>query len=304
MRVVFMGTPAFAAASLERLIQDGFEICAVYTQPDKPRGRGMELAFSEVKQLSLQHDLPVFQPATLRRPEETERMLAFHADIIAVVAYGKLLPDEIIHSARFGAVNLHGSLLPKYRGAAPIQWAVINGDSETGLTTFYLNKDMDAGDLIYTETVSIGRTETSGDLYDRMKIIGAGLLSRTLTDIERGTAPRIPQNHAEATYVKPLDKSMSPIDWNLSSDQIISRIYGLQPWPVATMQLQGETVKVFSAEATGHTCDAAPGRILSADRYGIEIACGDQNTLLVTELQVPGKRRMSSADYLRGHPIR
>ena len=219
MRVVFMGTPDFAEASLQRLIADGFEICAVYTQPDKARGRGMELSFSPVKTCALAHGIPVFQPTTFRDLQVVEELRALHADIIAVVAYGKILPDEVLESARLGAVNLHGSLLPKYRGAAPIQWAVLNSDRETGVTTFHLVRDMDAGDMIYTEKTEIGEFETSGELYDRLKEIGAGLLSRTLRDLDRGTAPRTPQNAEEATYVTRLDKSMSPIDWNRSPRQ-------------------------------------------------------------------------------------
>ena len=181
-----MGTPDFAATSLEKLLSDGFEVCAVFTQPDKARGRGMETGFSPVKALALEHHIPVYQPNTLRDPEIQTLIRSLEADIIAVVAYGKLLPDEVIHAARFGAVNLHGSLLPKYRGAAPIQWAVLNGDTRTGVCTFYLVSEMDAGDLIYSAETEIGERETSGDLYDRLKIIGAELLSRTLSDIAAG----------------------------------------------------------------------------------------------------------------------
>ena len=303
MRVVFMGTPDFAEASLQRLIADGFEICAVYTQPDKAKGRGMELSFSPVKTCALAHGIPVFQPDTFRDAQVVEELRALHADIIAVVAYGKLLPDEVLASARLGAVNLHGSLLPKYRGAAPIQWAVLNGDRETGVTTFHLVKDMDAGDMIYTEKTEIGEFETSGELYDRLKEIGAGLLSRTLRDLDLGTAPRTPQNAEEATYVTRLDKSMSPIDWKKTPREIVKWIYGLQPWPCATMELGGSTVKVFAAAYSDRTTDKTPGAVLSAGRQGIEIACGDGHCLFVTELQAPGKKRMSAADYLRGHPL-
>ena len=303
MRVVFMGTPDFAEASLQRLIADGFEICAVYTQPDKARGRGMELSFSPVKTCALEHGIPVFQPDTFRDAQVVEELRALHADIIAVVAYGKLLPDEVLASARLGAVNLHGSLLPKYRGAAPIQWAVLNGDRETGVTTFHLVKDMDAGDMIYTEKTEIGEFETSGELYDRLKEIGAGLLSRTLRDLDLGTAPRTPQNAEEATYVTRLDKSMSPIDWTKTPREIVKWIYGLQPWPCATMELGGSTVKVFAAAYSDRTTDKTPGTVLSAGKQGIEIACGDGHCLFVTELQAPGKKRMSAADYLRGHPL-
>ena len=255
MRVVFMGTPDFAEASLRRLIADGFEICAVYTQPDKAKGRGMELSVSPVKACALEHGIPVIQPTTFRDEQVVDQLRAFSADIIAVVAYGKILPDTVLASARLGAVNLHGSILPKYRGAAPIQWAVLNGDRETGVTTFHLVADMDAGDIIYTEKTEIGEFETSGELYDRLKVIGAGLLSRTLRDLDSGTAPRTPQNPEEATYVTRLDKSMSPIDWTKSAREIVKWIYGLQPWPCATMELGGTTVKVFSAAYSDRTID-------------------------------------------------
>ena len=303
MRVIFMGTPDFAEASLESLIRDGFEICAVYTQPDKARGRGMQTSFSPVKECALQNGIPILQPTSFRDQDVIEKLREFKADIIAVVAYGKILPDDVLNAAKYGAVNLHGSLLPKYRGAAPIQWAVLNGDTKTGVCTFHLVADMDAGDLIYETETEIGETETSGELYDRLKILGAELLSRTLMDIDRGQAPRRAQNHEEATYVTRLSKELSPIDWNRSPREIRKWIFGLQPWPVATMELGGQTVKVFHAEySPGHT-DADPGTIVSADNSGIGVACKDGKMLLITELQAPGKKRMSAADYLRGHRL-
>ena len=303
MRVVFMGTPDFAETSLEKLIADGFEVCAVYTQPDKAQGRGMQTCFSPVKECALQNHIPVFQPLTFRDSETVRELKELSADIIAVVAYGKILPDEVLHAAKYGAVNLHGSLLPKYRGAAPIQWAVLNGDRKTGVCTFHLVADMDAGDIIYEEETEIGETETSGELYDRLKLIGADLLSRTLRDIDAGIAPRRPQDHDQASYVTRLSKEMSPIDWNRTPREIMKWIYGLQPWPVATMQLQRQTVKVFSASCSDTHTDAAPGTIVSAGAKGIEIACRDGMCLFVTELQAPGKKRMQAADYLRGHRI-
>ena len=303
MRVIFMGTPDFAEASLEQLIRDGFEICAVYTQPDKARGRGMQTGFSPVKECALKNGIPVFQPVTFRDPEVVEQLKAQKADIIAVVAYGKILPDDVLKAAKHGAVNLHGSLLPKYRGAAPIQWAVLNGDTRTGVCTFHLVADMDAGDLIYETETDIGETETSGELYDRLKLLGAALLSRTLTDIDRGQAPRRPQNHEEASYVTRLSRELSPIDWNRGPREIRKWIYGLQPWPVATMDLGGQTVKVFSADYSEKHTDAAPGTIVSADSSGIGVACRDGKVLLITQLQAPGKKRMSAADYLRGHRL-
>ena len=299
-----MGTPDFAEASLERLIADGFEICVVYTQPDKARGRGMQTSFSPVKESVIRHGIPVMQPDTFRDPEVVRELQAFEADIIAVVAYGKLLPDDVLQAAHHGAVNLHGSLLPKYRGAAPIQWAVLNGDMETGVSTFHLVHDMDAGDVIYEAKTEIGETETSGELYDRLKILGAELLSRTLLDIDLGIAPRHPQNHEEATYVTRLGKELSPIDWDRSPREIRKWIYGLQPWPVATMELEEQSVKVFSADYSERHTEAAPGTIISATEKGIEVACGDGACLMITELQMPGKKRMKAADFLRGHRLK
>jgi len=304
MRVLFMGTPDFAAESLQRLHADGFELCGVFTQPDKTRGRGMQVSFSPVKELALSIGIPVYQPETLRNEEATELVCSLRPDIIAVVAYGKIIPDSILDAAPLGAVNLHGSLLPKYRGAAPIQWAVLNGDRETGVCTIHLNSRMDAGDLIYSQATEIGETETSGELFDRLKTLGAELLSRTLRDLEAGTAPRLPQDETQATYVGRLDKSLSPIDWNRSPREILKWIYGLQPWPTATTVLEGKEVKVYGAAYSENRTDRSPGSVVSAGEQGIEFACADGTCLYVTELQLPGKKRMSAADFLRGHPIR
>ena len=304
MRIVFMGTPDFASASLQKLLDEGFDVVGVFTQPDKPKGRGMELAFSPVKELALSHGLPVYQPEKMRDGTALAILRELRPDILAVVAYGRILPDELLELPRYGAVNVHGSLLPKYRGAAPIQWAVLNGDEITGVSTMYLAHDMDTGDLIYREETPVGEFETSGELFDRLKDMGAELLAKTLRDIEAGTAPRIPQDHSKASYVKMLDKSLCPIDWNKNPRAIVKQICGLQPWPVATMELDGRTCKVFAAEYTDTRTDRAPGSILSADGRGIEIACGEGKSLRVTELQAPGKKRMAAADYLRGHPLK
>lgn len=304
MRIVFMGTPDFASASLQKLLDEGFDVVGVFTQPDKPKGRGMELAFSPVKELALSHGLPVYQPEKMRDGTALAILRELRPDILAVVAYGRILPDELLELPRYGAVNVHGSLLPKYRGAAPIQWAVLNGDEITGVSTMYLAHDMDTGDLIYREETPVGEFETSGELFDRLKDMGAELLVKTLRDIEAGIAPRIPQDHSKASYVKMLDKSLCPIDWNKSPRAIVKQICGLQPWPVATMELDGRTCKVFAAEYTDTRTDRSPGSILAADGRGIEIACGEGKSLRVTELQAPGKKRMAAADYLRGHPLK
>ncbi len=303
MRVVFMGTPDFAAASLQQILSDGFEVVGVFTQPDKPKGRGMALSASPVKELALAHGIPVFQPEKMRDGTALEALKGLSPDILAVVAYGRILPPEILEVPGFGAVNVHGSLLPKYRGAAPIQWAVLNGDKVTGVTTMYLANEMDTGDIIYAEETPIGEFETSGELYDRLKLMGAKLLSRTLRDIENGTAPRRAQDHDKASYVKMLDKSLCPLDFTKPARMVIKQICGLQPWPVATLTIGKDCFRVFSACYGSKNCGAVPGTILDTKGKGIEVACGDGESIVITELQAPGKKRMSAEDFLRGHPI-
>ena len=304
MRIVFMGTPDFAAASLQKLIDEKYDIAAVFTQPDKPRNRGMSLSFSPVKELALQNGLDVYQPTKLRDGSFTELLRSLKPDVLVVVAYGRILPEDALSVPTYGAVNVHSSLLPKYRGAAPVQWAVLNGDTVTGVSTMYLAPEMDTGDVIFTEKTEIGEFETSGELFDRLMVMGAELLHKTLRAIENGTAPRSKQDESQASYVTMLDKSMSPIDWSRSPREIVKHICGLQPWPVATTEIGGLTFRIFKAEYTDTVTDKAPGRVVAADKRGIEIACGGAHTLLITELQAPGKKRMRAADYLLGHPIK
>lgn len=304
MRIVFMGTPDFASASLEKLIEEKFEIAGVFTQPDKPKGRGMEMAFSPVKELALKHNIPVFQPEKMRDGTAYGILQELQPDILVVVAYGRILPDDVLALPKYGAVNVHGSLLPRYRGAAPIQWAVLNGDKVTGVSTMYLASEMDTGDIIYTEETEIGEFETSGQLFDRLMDMGAKLLVKTLRDIEAGIAPRTAQNHSEASYVGMLDKSYSPIDWNKNARGVIKWIYGLQPWPVATAELDGAVYKIFSARYTDNHSNKAPGSVIYAGSEGIEVVCGNGETIMITELQAPGKKRMNAADFLRGRKIK
>lgn len=304
MRIVFMGTPDFALRSLEKILDEGFDVVGVFSQPDKPKGRSMELQPTPVKQCALARGIPVFQPEKMRDGTALGILRELKPDLLVVVAYGRILPDELLAVPPLGAVNVHGSLLPSYRGSAPVQWAVLNGDRETGVSTMYLASEMDTGDVIYTAGTEIGEYETSGELYDRLAAMGAELLVKTLRDIDLGIAPRTPQDHSKATYVTKLDKSLSPICWDRTPRQVLKWIYGLQPWPVATMDLEGQTVRVLGAEYTGNHTDKAPGEIVSAGKNGIEIACADGETLMVTRLQAAGKRAMSAADYLRGHPLR
>ena len=299
-----MGTPEFASVSLSELISRGYEIAGVFTQPDKAKGRGMELSFSPVKELALTHGIPVFQPEKMRDGTALQMLKSLKPDLVVVVAYGRILPDDLLAVPPLGTINVHGSLLPKYRGAAPIQWAVLNGEEKTGVSTMYLASEMDAGDVILTDETEVGLYETSGELYERLSGMGAKLLVHTLELIESGTAPRVPQDHTQATYAPMLDKSLSPVDFSKPARAVIKWIYGLQPWPVATAKLGGTDLKVFSARLTGNRTDSDPGTVICAGADGIEIACGDGQTVIITELQAPGKKRMPASDYLRGHPLK
>lgn len=302
MRIAFMGTPEFAAASLERLYLDGKHICGVFTQPDKQRARGMKLSQSPVKELAIAHGTPVCQPETLRDGSAVRMFHELNPDLIAVVAYGKLLPSDILSLPRFGCINIHGSILPKYRGAAPIQWAVLNGECVTGVTSMYMTEELDAGDIIMVRKTDIAADETAGALYGRLGLLGAGLLSDTITAIGNGNANRTKQDNGKATYAPPLSKKMSPINWMNNTDEILCKIRGLNPWPTATAEINGIVFKIFTAAATKRPSGQAPGSIVTAGNEGIEIACPD-GTVIIKELQAPGGKRLAAADYLRGHPL-
>lgn len=303
MRIVYMGTPDFAAVSLTSLIAEGFDVVGVFTQPDKPKGRGMKLAPCETKEVALAHGLPVYQPEKLRDGTALAILRELRPDILVVVAYGRILPPDLLALPKYGAINVHGSLLPKLRGSAPIQRAVLNGEDVTGVSTMYLAEEMDAGDVIYQAQTEIGAYETSAELFDRLAVMGADLLVKTLRDIESDTAPRMSQDHTQATYAPPLEKTECPIDWNKSARTIIKHVCGMQTWPVATAVIDGTDCKVHAAEYTDARTSKAPGTIVSAGKSGIEIACGNGETVRITELQAPGKKRMKAADYLLGHPI-
>ena len=303
MRIVFMGTPDFAVPSLERLIADGHDIAAVYTQPDKPKNRGMKLTPSPVKEVALAHQIPVVQPQKLREEGVLETLAAYQPELIVVVAYGKLLPKALIDLPPKGCINVHSSLLPKYRGAAPINWVVINGEAETGVTIMDIAEALDAGDIISQAATPIDPNESVETLHDRLAVMGAELLSRTVVSIADGTARRIPQEDSQSTYAPMLSRELSPIDWSRSAREIHNQIRGLTPWPATTMELSGSTFKVYAAEETGETTGKPAGTLVGTDKRGICMACGDGKVLRVLELQAPGKKRMKAPDYLRGHPI-
>ena len=299
-----MGTPEFARASLQALLNDGQQVVGVFTQPDKPRGRGMQFSFSPVKELAVERGIPVYQPLTFKDGAAVELLGSLSPDLVVTVAFGRILPEAFLSVPARGSINVHASLLPMYRGSAPIQWAILNGDRTTGVSVQYMAPEMDAGDVIASRETEIGEFETSGELFDRLMVLGAELLVDTVRAIENGTAVRTPQDHSRATYTKMLDKSMSPIDWNRTPREIVKHICGLDPWPCASAVLGGYELKVFGAEYTDKATFLPPGSIVSAGKDGIEVACGDGHTLMITEVQPAGKKRMSAAAFLLGHPIK
>jgi methionyl-tRNA formyltransferase len=299
-----MGTPAFAEVSLRRLLEAGFSVTGVFTQPDKPKDRGLKLSHSPVKQLALEAGLPVFQPERLRDGTALDTLRSLNPELVAVVAYGRIIPDALLGVPPRGTVNIHGSLLPKYRGAAPVQHAVLNGDKTTGVCSMYLASGLDCGDLIHSEETEIGEFETAGELLGRLSKMGAELLVRTVRDIEAGVAPRTPQDCGGVSYAPPISRELRPIDWSGTPRQVVKHICGLLPWPGATAKLGGHVFKIFAAEYTDNKTDRPAGTIVSADfKRGLEVVCGNGETLRITQLQAPGNRRMSAADFLRGHPI-
>ena len=303
MRIVFMGTPDFAASSLRGLLAASYDIAGVFCQPDKPKNRGHRLQPCPVKEAALAAGLEVYQPASLRDGQALEVLRSLRPDLIAVVAYGRILPAEILDLPPLGCVNVHGSLLPKYRGSAPVQRAVLNGETVTGVTTMYLSPGMDEGDIIFSRETPIGPEETSGALMDRLAPLGAQLLVETLRAIEAGTAPRTPQDPARATYAPPLTKEEAPVDWTRGAREILCHIRGLQPWPCATAVLGGTEFRLFAAQASGREVSDAPGAVVSAGKAGIEVACGGGTSVIVTELQAAGGRRMAASAYLAGHRL-
>ena len=301
MRIIFMGTPDFAVPSLEKLIEAGHKVEAVFTQPDKPKGRGHKMQMSPVKEVAVKYDIPVYQPVTLRNNEEALSLIKTTApDLIVVAAYGKILPETMLDLPKYGCINVHGSLLPKYRGAAPIQWAVINGDKVTGVTIQYLGVGIDTGDMIAKREMEIGENETSGELFDRMKTVGAELLIDTVTEIENGTAKREPQNESEATHAEMISKEMGALDWNEPASVLFNKIRGLNPWPCAYATLDGRKMKIFSAKLIDKNGKAG---LAFVNGGALAVYCGEK-ALELCEIQPENGKRMLSSSYLLGHPIK
>ena len=302
MRILFMGTPDFAVASLRALVEAGHEICGVFTQPDKPKNRGHKMTPPPVKEYALTQNLPVFQPLKMKDGTALAIVQELKPELIVVAAYGRILPEEILQAAPYGAINVHSSILPKYRGAAPINWAILNGETVTGDTIMYMAKELDAGDIIRCAETAIDPDEDAQELTARLAELGAKTLVDVVADMSRGTVERTPQDHSRSTYAPMLDKTLSPMDFTRSAQALHNQVRGLIPWPCATMELQGKTVKVFRTQV-GEETAAAPGTVVAADKRGIAVACGDGRVLRITELQPEGGKRMAAAAYLAGHPI-
>jgi methionyl-tRNA formyltransferase len=304
LKILFMGTPDFAAGILAELIISGHELIGVVTQPDKQKGRGREVSFSPVKELALEHGLALYQPLKVKEPDFLEKIKALAPEAIVVAAFGQILPKALLDIPEFGCINVHASLLPKYRGAAPIQYSIIDGEEETGITIMYMDAGIDTGDIILQEKLPISPQETGGSLFDKLKVLGAGLLLEALRGIEDGTAVRTPQDNDGATYVKTISKEMGKLDFSMSAVQLERLVRGLNPWPSAYTLLDGKTLKLWQAEAEeSKTSPAAlPGEVTEVRRDCIVIKTGDGN-LAVKELQLEGRKRMPAGAFLRGYPI-
>ncbi len=302
MRVVFMGTPDIAATCLKKLLGTGFEVVAVYTQPDRPKGRGMKMIYSPVKEVALENNLPVYQPESFREEETVAQLAALQPDVIAVVAYGRILPQRVLDIPPKGCINIHASVLPAYRGSAPYQWAVLDGLTETGVSAMYLCAKMDAGDVIDVAKTPIGPNETAGELLDRLAVLGADLLDKTLSRLAQGKVEATVQDESKVSYAPMLDKSICPIDWNKSAQAIHNQVRGLHPWPVATMELNGTKFKVHATRVVEADHHQTPGTVVALTKTGLQMACGE-GVLEILSLQADGGKRMAAPDYFRGHPL-
>lgn len=306
MRIIFMGTPDFSVPTLERLIASRHEVIAVVTQPDKPKGRGKEVQMPPVKETALQHGIPVYQPVRARETSFVEEIRSLAPDVMVVIAFGQILSRELLDVPKLGCVNIHASLLPKYRGAAPIQWAVINGDRETGITTMMMDVGMDTGDMLEKLVVPLGEKETGGSLFDRLSLLGGDLILSTLDKLEDGTLVRTPQDHDEATHVKKIEKSMGDIDWTMDAAAIERLIRGLNPWPSAYTHWNGKILKIWEADvASGDGSQgsrASAGEVLEAAGDSLKVQTGN-GVLDIRSLQLEGKKRLDTGAFLRGYQV-
>lgn len=303
MRIVFMGTPNFAVPSLKALVAAGYEVVGVFCQPDKPRNR-MKVTACPVKEYALTQDIPVFQPTKLRNGEAMKTIEKLAPELIVVAAYGRILPDEILAYPKQGCINVHSSLLPKFRGAAPINWAILTGETETGVTIMHMAHDLDAGDIILQQRISIDPDETAEMLYDRLAQMGGELVQEAVKALEDGTATRTPQDESRVTLAPMLSKELSPMDFSRPAQALHDQVRGLCPWPAAVMELDGLRCKVLKTAITGETTAQMPGTILQADKKGLKIACGGGTVLELVTIQPDGKKAMTATAFLQGHPIK
>lgn len=305
MKVVYMGTPDFAVDTLEAVVSAGHEVALVVTQPDKAKGRGKKVCYTPVKEKALEHDLPVAQPEKVREEEFVEELRTIAPDVIVVVAFGQILPESILNIPKYGCINVHASLLPAYRGAAPIQWAVIDGLTETGVTTMYMEKGLDTGDIILQSKLSLTPDETGGSLFDKLAKEGAALLVKTLTMLEDGTATRTKQDDDKSSYAKMLTKDMGCLDFNKDAVTLERLIRGLNPWPSAYTKIQDKTLKIYVAEVVAEeslTAQGTPGTVIAVDKKSFTVRCG-KGALRILNLQLEGKKRMDTAAFLLGYKI-
>lgn len=301
MRIVFMGTPDFAVPCLKRLIEDGHEVVGVFTQPDKPKGRGYTLCPPPVKEEALKHDIPVFQPKSMKDGEAFSILQGLQPDLNIVVAYGKILPKEILYLPQYNSINIHASLLPKYRGAAPIQWSILDGEAKTGVTSMLMNEGLDTGDMLLQKEMEIPLDMNAGELHDALSLLGADVMSETIKALQNGDLHPVKQPE-ESNYASMLSKALCPVDFHKSALEVHNQIRGLSPWPTATTVLLGKKIKLHKAEL-GSASNAPVGTILCKDKETIEIVCGDKQTISILELQQEGKKRMTAKDFLLGHKI-
>ena len=303
MRILFMGTPDFAVPSLEALAAAGHQLVGAFSQPDKPKNRGMKLQPTPVKVCAQGLGVPVFQPAKLRDGTALETIRQLDPELIVVAAYGRILPQEILDYPKFGCINVHSSLLPKYRGAAPIHWAILNGDQETGVTIMHMALALDAGDIIAQRATPIDPNETVEELHDRLAQLGAQLLVDTVAEITAGTAGRTPQAEDQVTLAPMLSRALSPMDFTRPARALHDQVRGLIPWPAAVTELGGVRCKILATTVLDETTGKAPGSVIAADKKGLKLACGGGTVLRIDRLQADGGKRLAAADYLRGHPI-
>lgn len=303
MKVIFMGTPDFSVGTLEALVEAGHEVVLAVTQPDKPKGRGKELQFTPVKKCALKHNIPVFQPRRVREAECMEELRKYNADIMVVVAFGQILPKEILEMTPYGCVNVHASLLPKYRGSAPIQWSIIDGEEVTGVTTMQMDEGIDTGDILLKKEVAIDKKETGGSLFDKLAAEGAKLCVETLEALQNKTVNPIPQGETTTPYAKMIRKELGNIDWTKRGIEIERLIRGLTPWPSAYTNWNGKVMKIWDAEVVDGVSEEAPGTIVKVEKDAFYVQTGE-NLLKVCELQIPGKKRMDAGAFMRGYQVK